>query len=244
MADLLILCATPHEMSAFLAQYPPNQEQVTRTGVRILSGRIDKTPYSLAFTGVGVFNTASTLTLLLERLTPSVILQTGIAGVFEKSGYGLGDIGLADREHYIHTGIADGNTEADPLPFDLIRDQPSTRKGIYHFEHELLLSAYDRLIREFGASPTAICKGPFITVSGITGGSGRADELYSAFTPVMEAMEGAAAAHIAALYRTSFLEVRSASNFVGEREKSKWDIPGAINRMPGICRAVSGMEMA
>ncbi len=54
----------------------------------------------------------------------------------------------------------------------------------------------------------------------------------------MEAMEGAASAHIAQLYGISFIEVRSASNVVGERDKLKWDIKRAAKQIPIICNAV------
>lgn len=36
-----------------------------------------------------------------------------------------------------------------------------------------------------------------------------------------EAMEGAAFAHIARLYKIPMVEIRAASNFVGERDKAK-----------------------
>ncbi len=44
-------------------------------------------------------------------------------------------------------------------------------------------------------------------------------------------MEGAACSHIAALYDIPVIEIRSASNFVGERDKSKWDIDLAIKHL-------------
>jgi futalosine hydrolase len=54
----------------------------------------------------------------------------------------------------------------------------------------------------------------------------------------MEAMEGAASAHVAALYHIPMVEVRSASNFVGERDKSKWDLDLAIERLGMVCSLV------
>jgi futalosine hydrolase len=38
-------------------------------------------------------------------------------------------------------------------------------------------------------------------------------------------MEGAAAAHVCALYRLPFLEVRGISNLVEDRDRERWRIP-------------------
>jgi len=80
-----------------------------------------------------------------------------------------------------------------------------------------------------------IIKGPFITVSSITSSFKQADRLYATFSPVMESMEGAACAHTAALYSIPMIEIRSASNFVGERDKSKWDIDLAVKQLGWVC---------
>jgi futalosine hydrolase len=55
---------------------------------------------------------------------------------------------------------------------------------------------------------------------------------------VMEAMEGAACAHIAKLYDIPMIEVRSGSNFVGERNKSKWDVDLAAKQLGWVCAAI------
>jgi futalosine hydrolase len=64
-------------------------------------------------------------------------------------------------------------------------------------------------------------KGPFVTVSAITGSFEKAAALSAAFSPVMESMEGAAAAHVAALYQVPMVEIRAASNRVGDRDKTR-----------------------
>ena len=46
----------------------------------------------------------------------------------------------------------------------------------------------------------------------------------------MEGMEGAGAAYLAIHYDIPFLEIRSASNFVGKREKESWNVPLAFER--------------
>jgi futalosine hydrolase len=147
--DLLILCATAHEAAPFLAQYPDSHECVSKTGVRILEGKIGGCFYQLALTGPGVFNTAHALTVLLEHQTPGLILQTGIAGVFKASGLGIGDVAVGTQARYIHTGVIRSPDQITPLPFDLINERVTTRQGVYETDPGLLGRCLDRLIQEF-----------------------------------------------------------------------------------------------
>ena len=229
--DFLILSATPFETSHFLAQHPGDSKRLTQTGPAIISGKVHHKIYDLLITGPGVFNAAHALTAYLEHSSPAMILQTGIAGVFRGTGCNIGDVAIATQEQYIHTGIQTDSLENAPLSFDLIPANPLSRKGIYPFEQDLVEYYHEILSQSFLKNKTRITKGPFITVSSITSSLKRASQLYSAFSPVMEAMEGAASTHIAALYGIPMIEVRSASNFVGERDKSKWDINLAAKQL-------------
>ena len=200
-----------------------------------MSGKIHNKSYDLMITGPGVFNAAHALTVYLEHSSPSLVLQAGIAGVFKDTGCVIGDVAIATREHYVHTGIQTKNFENDPLPFDLIKDNPLSRKGIYPFEQDRVDRIHEILSRGLSKNQINIIKGPFITVSSITSSFKQAGLLYSIFSPVMEAMEGAACAHTAALYNIPVIEIRSASNFVGERDKSKWDIDLAMEHLGLVC---------
>ena len=236
--DLLILSATFFEISHFLILHPGDSKRLTRTGLTIISGKVHHKTYDLLITGPGVFNAAHALTAYLEKSSPVLVLQTGISGIFRQTGGHIGDIAIATREHYIHTGIRTGGIENKPLPFDLIKANPLTRKGIYPFEQERVEQTCKILSKFLLSDKVNIFKGPFITVSSITSSFKQADRLYSAFSPVMEAMEGAACAHVAALYDIPIIEVRAASNYVGERDKSKWDTDLAVKQLEQVCSVV------
>jgi len=238
--DLVILSATLFEISHFLALHPGDSKRLTGTGLTIITGKAHHKIYDLMITGPGVFNAAHALSVYLEHSSPAMVLLTGIAGIFRQTGGNIGDVAIATQEHYIHTGIQTDYLENDPLPFDLIEADPLTRKGIYPFEQKRVDQAHEILSRFFVSKKINIIKGPFITVSSITSSFKQADRLYSAFSPVMEAMEGAACAHIAALYDIPIIEVRSASNYVGERDKSRWDIDLAAKQLGRVCAAFQG----
>jgi len=233
--DFLILSATQSEISYLTDRFPGDSKRLTKSGLPIISGYIHDTSYDLMITGPGVFNAAHALTVYLEQISPSMILQTGIAGVFRQTGLHIGDVAIATRERYIHTGVERDGPEKDPLPFDLIKADPLSRKGIYLFEPDRIDFFRDRLSRALSCHEIKLTKGPFITVSAITSSFEQADRVYSVVSPVMEAMEGAASSHIAALYGIPFVEMRSASNFAGERDRAKWDIIRAAKQLGRVC---------
>lgn len=119
-----------------------------------------------------------------------------------------------------------------PLPFDLIPGQELSRRGIYALDSDLAADCFRVLDRHLNCR---VVQGPFITVSAVTGSFEKADALFDAFSPVMESMEGAAAAHVAALYQVPMVEVRAASNRVGDRDKTRWNIPAAAQTVADIC---------
>lgn len=236
--DLLILCATLAEMSYFLSAHPSTAESATRNGLRVFSGRLNDKAYDLMITGPGVFNAAHALTVYLEQASPALVLQTGIAGVFRETGLVIGDVVVATEEHYIHTGVATDSPAPAPLPFDLIEGVPSSREGRYGFDPARIDACHERLSRGFEHKGIRVAKGPFITVSTLTSSFDQAGRLHAALSSVMEAMEGAASAHIAALYKVPFIEVRAASNFTGERDKGKWDVERAAKHLGEACTII------
>jgi len=224
-----------------LTLYSSSKEYSSKYSNSVYSGTKDsntmrQTNFDCMISGPGVFNTAHALSVYLEQTIPDLILHTGIAGVFTSSGLNIGDIVLADQERYAHIGVGNDLLGNSPLPFDLIEHQPLTRQGVYVFDQELV----DRYHKIF-MGKYRIARGSFITVSSITDSPGRADEIFTAFSPVMEAMEGAAAVHVAAIYQVPILEIRAASNFVGERDKEKWNFPLACQQVKHICETVVGL---
>lgn len=229
--DLLIACATIPEMAFFLSAHPPESKRLTRTGFTVFSGKIYNKSYDLLITEPGVFNAAHALTVYLEYTSCGLIVQTGIAGVFRETGSTIGDVAIATEEHYIHTGIGTEANKNKPLPFDLIESFPLSREGRYAFDPARVEACHEKIFREFLNKGIRVTKGPFTTVSTITSSFREAALRYMVYSSVMEAMEGAAVAHIATLYKTPVIEIRAASNFVGERDKTKWDMEKAAKHL-------------
>ncbi len=80
--------------------------------------------------------------------------------------------------------------------------------------------------------------GPCITASQVTGVTAEAKELAERWEALAESMEGAAAAHICALYGVPFLEVRGISNLVGDRDRAHWQVRRAVAAATWAARAI------
>jgi futalosine hydrolase len=48
------------------------------------------------------------------------------------------------------------------------------------------------------------------------------------FDPAIESMEGAALHYVCLMENIPFLQIRSISNYIGERNKKKWDMMDSI----------------
>ena len=239
-SDILLVSATKNEISELLKISEIKSEISTASNITIISAKLNKTFYDLIITGPSVINTAHALTIALEQNKPQIIIQVGYAGVFKGSDLCIGDIAIATQEKYIHTGVEAASNYATPdaLPFELIDNTPSTKSGTYYFNKKHTDHAHEILINSDLAIECTISMGLIITVSTITSTQKTATHLYKSLSPLMEAMEGAASAHVASLYNIPFLEIRSGSNYVSERDKKKWDTILASKRISLACASI------
>lgn len=224
---VLFVSATAMEVQAFL-----NAHDCRRTTVFCHTlFQPKKGNWACLVTGPGVFNTAAGLGACLARIGPDRVIDVGIAGVFPGFGPGIGDLALADSETYLHTGVG----KDLPLPFDLIPGKADTRNGAYAMDGK----TSDACCTALAAKGLASLAGPFLTVSRITDTRQKAAALAADRPYVMENMEGAAAAHVCALYNVPMAELRAGSNVAGDRDKIQWDIPAACRALD---RALTGLK--
>ena len=70
-----------------------------------------------------------------------------------------------------------------------------------------------------------------ITVNKISDSALQKQQLLSNFNADIETMEGAALHYVCLQEKIPFLQIRSISNYVGERDKSKWYMKEAIKNL-------------
>lgn len=171
----------------------------------------------LVETGVGKVNAAVAALLTIDKWQPSLLLLTGTAGAYPSSGLSPLDLALATEEIYGDDGSM--TEEGWLTPKEMDAAYLVTEEGPFY--HRFPLCCPDSLA-------PSIPRGPFITLSAITGKEERAKELEILFPGALcENMEGAAVAHVATFYRIPLIELRAVSNMVGKREREKWKMEEA-----------------
>jgi futalosine hydrolase len=97
-----------------------------------------------------------------------------------------------------------------------------------------------RLVSLLAGTGRTIRTGPVLSVSTITGTAQRAAMLTRRFGPTAEAMEGYAVGVAATAFDTPFAEIRVISNAVGHRDRSTWDVAGAL---AGLSATAAGLAV-
>lgn len=250
--SILVLAAVEEEV-AVLAESLEERRTEWAAGRPLVLGRIQGRETLLMVGGPGMINAAMILTGILAGVPvwewPVLVIQTGIGGAFPGSGLALGDVAVATTETDASLGMEppDGGPVPNPLPFPVVTYPPGEppspdvtvrgkRPGSFILNKIVRRQAMKYLKAAFPDHPPA--EGPFLTVSTVTTTDERAEVLRAAFSPVMENMEGAAVAHVTAVMGLPLVEIRAASNMVGRRDRSAWDIPLAARNAQAAVKAV------
>jgi futalosine hydrolase len=228
---ILVLAAVASEIQGVLDRIGhPSDRMIGGRPVRC--GRMSGIPINVVVTGPGIVNTVQAITACVENERPLLMLQAGCGGGFRQLGIHIGDIAVATTEVDVHLGIETGENNAPLLemPFPVLESNGRPLKEKYPLNLNVAETAFQRLKAVFGPEGIGIFKGPFVTGSTVTGSEERAAFLSKAFSPCMESMEGAGAAFLSHYYQLPFLEIRCASNMVGKRDLSQWDLALACRR--------------
>lgn len=242
--EILLLTATWEEAAPLLAamEAPRLYDVATKT---VAFGRLQDTTFAtLAIGGCDKANTAHILTCLLQALRPlpALVLQVGIAGAFASATGGaldgptprLGDVVLCAEEVYADTGSSspEGWLSAEDLGLPIACRGDRELGGVFPLD-AVLVDAAARAATcspraDDGAEAPRVLAGRCLTLSQVTGLAAEAAALQGRWHALAESMEGAAAAHVCALYGVPFLEVRGISNFITDRDRSAWEVGRAI----------------
>jgi futalosine hydrolase len=183
-------------------------------------------------TGVGALPATWSLLRQIDSERPDLILQAGIAGSFTPLTPGET---LAIREETLgDLGVWEDGRFKSLFDLGLARpDQPPFSEG-------RLVNPYTHLLAFTGLRPVSA-----ITVNEITtdpariawhrgtAENSRGAPFQQFERPAVETMEGAALHYVGLREKIPFLQIRSVSNEVGIRDKSRWDIGTAVNALNG-----------
>jgi futalosine hydrolase len=191
---------------------------VAATGMEIAPFIKTDTGTEALITGVGIPATVYHLTKKLLQEKYNLVIQAGIAGSFSKkikSGElvavqqdAFGDIGAEVNKHFktiFELGLGDENE--------------------FPFTDGRLFNTCDILQR------STLQKVNAVTVNKIYDRRKQVKQLKKTFDADIESMEGAAFHFVCLQHHVPFLQIRSISNTVGERDKTKWHIKEAIENL-------------
>jgi len=213
---LLIVSATSLEIKPLLSELGKGrvlQNHVTR--YRFRHFQVD-----ILVTGVGMVPTAVFTSMILAKYKYDAVINAGICGSFNReipigrvlniTTDCLPETGAEDGEHFL--SIIDLNLlDQDEFPFaggKLINDSV--------FESNLV----NGLLISTG-----------VTVNTVHGHAQSIFDFLSRHKADIESMEGAAFMFACKMHKSRFIQIRSVSNYIEDRNVSNWDIPLAVQNL-------------
>ena len=203
---ILLTAATSFEIDPTLALLEKSEFNFNNHEIEVL------------ITGIGQAAATYILTYNLQNKRPDLVIQAGIAGTFTNELLlgqtvfvkqdAFGDLGIEEKE--IFTSVFDAGFAN--------KNNPPFTDGSLINEHPLLDNASLQIVKA-------------VTVNKVSDSLVQKQQLINCFAPQIETMEGAALHYVCLQENVPFIQIRSISNEVGERDKSKWKMKEAIENL-------------
>ncbi len=202
----LLIAATAFEIGPYIKRYRQQvaSKQTAATDILI--------------TGVGMVACTYSIMKYISARRPSIIIQAGIAGCFDRH-LPLGTVVVVKQERVADLGVKEKHK------WNTIFDLELAKPGRPPYSKGWLINR-SPVLKE-----TSLLRVNGISVNEITTSPQRIKAYQQQFQPVTESMEGAALHHVALSENIPFLQLRSLSNYVGEREKKKWRLAESIHNL-------------
>jgi futalosine hydrolase len=199
--NCLLIAATTKEISPFLDYYRNSR---------------NKPDVDILITGIGLTATTYALAKQISLKKPDLIIQAGIAGCFNKN-ISLGSVVVVKQDTISDLSVME-NKQLKTM-FDL----KLTSFNQFPFRKGWLVNPGKDLIKQ-----TKLKAVKAVSVNHITTSMQMIQFYKDKFQPTIESMEGTALHYVCMMEKIPFLQVRSASNYIGERNKKNWKMKEAI----------------
>ncbi len=178
----------------------------------------EKNNAEILITGVGIPATVFHLVKKISERKFDLVVQVGIAGSFNDND-DLGKVVQVKEDAFADLGIAEGSN------FKTVFEMGFNNKNDFPFTDGWLINP-DPFWQK---NDLPFAKG--ITVNKIGDDVFQNKMIKEKFSADVESMEGAAFHYVCLLQNIRFLQIRSISNKVGERDKSKWKLKESIENL-------------
>jgi futalosine hydrolase len=197
--NCLIVAATAIELTPFLEHYKTTA----------------KKDIDVLVSGIGLTATTYTLSKQIQIKRPDIIIQAGVGGCFDTT-IPLGSVLAIKQEAIADQSVIELNRLKTLFDLELV---PQNQ---FPFSGGWLINKNDLLKK------IKLKKVKGISVNEITTSAKKIKFYKETFDPVVESMEGAALHYVCLMEKIPFLQIRSVSNYIAERNKKKWDMKGSI----------------
>ncbi len=202
--NILVTAATSIELTPFLEQFRKQDAPF-----------FHEQYIDVLITGIGLTATTYSLSKYLQVKRPDLVIQAGVAGCFDVS-IPLGTVFAIKQEAIADQSVIELNQLKTLFDLNLVpQDQ-------YPFSKGWLVNKNDTLKK------TKLKKVRGISVNEITTSKKKVAFYKEHFEPVVESMEGAALHYVCLLEKISFIQLRSTSNYIAERNKKNWNMKESI----------------
>jgi futalosine hydrolase len=190
---------------------------IAATEREIDAGSLGQTGAEILVTGVGVPTTIYHLQKRLQEDKPMLVIQAGIAGSFGSEA--LGGVILVKQDAFADLGMEEQGA------FRTLFQSGFADKDLFPFSNGWLVNPNDLLGNYHLPSVAGV------TVNKVTDSALQRRQVAECFSAAVETMEGAALHYVCLMENIPFIQIRSISNRVGERDKTKWKFHEAITNL-------------
>lgn len=202
----LLIAATVKEVNPFLDHIKKNSHS-KNSSIDIL------------ITGIGLTATTYSLTKQIQLKRPELVIQAGVGGGLDKK-LPLGSVVVVGQETIADQSVIELNRLKTLFDLELLpHDQ-------YPFNKGWLINPYRGMLKKTGLR---IVKS--VSVNEITTTEERIRFYKRKFGAEIESMEGAALHYVCLMEKIPFLQLRSTSNYIGERNKKNWNMSASIENL-------------
>jgi futalosine hydrolase len=188
-----------------------------------------KTGIDVLISGVGVPSTLYHLQKRMQQIDYDLIIQAGIAGTY-KEDLKPGDTVLVKQDSFGDLGMEEKENFTSIFATTLVH------KDEFPFSDGWL--ANTNTIFKTSSLPAV----KSITINKVSDSALQKQQLVKNFNADIETMEGAALHYVCLQENIPFLQMRSISNYVGERDKTKWKMKEAITNLNAeLARLINGL---
>ena len=191
---------------------------VSATEFEIASYFKQKDTIDVLLTGVGMPIALYHLQKKITENRYNLVIQVGLAGAFTTK-FELGETVFVKQDTCGDLGIEEKERFTPIFETDLFN------KNEFPFENGWLVNK-NKILQQ---STLEVVKA--VTINKVTDKGSIKQQLIDSFNPDIETMEGAALHYVCLHQNIPFIQLRAISNYVGERDKTKWKIDLAISNL-------------